>query len=349
MVFATIYFHYGIRNRDDPEKFTKLNDFSNKHYHWCLNKFFDLTISQTVTAVQALAMIVAHTRNFPKPGTSSMVAHYAFNKAIELNFHRAVKHPGGGTTLELEVRKRAWWAILTIMVCLNGRLGRPMPISLEEFDVEFPIAIPDEYLDETGISDPSKIGQCDFHVGLMGIKVTPLYMEMYSHIYGVRRDPKKYVAVVRELEEGMRRLYEEMPEELQLEKCKAQTQVFALYAQSFSLEFSLCLRHPSVCTTDDDKFIAENTRVCEDAAKKLLKIVGMLVKMKSLDTTWYQLSVYLAAVFSMLVAQWERRFEITPFEIVTLRDEMSQWLVVIAEIGRLLGKFCGSHISLLLC
>ncbi|KAK0719251.1 hypothetical protein B0H67DRAFT_532893 [Lasiosphaeris hirsuta] len=337
MVFATIYFQYGIRNREEPEKHAQLNDFSNKHYHWCLSKFFDLAISQTVTSVQALAMIVSHTRNFPKPGCSSTIAHFALMKAIELNLHRGIKTPNGGTTLESEVRKRTWWAILAVMVTLNGRLGRPMPITLDEFDVDFPVAIPDEFLGEEGVLDPSKIGHCDYLVGIMGFMAVPLYMEMYSNIYGVRRDPKKYVEVVRELEVGMRSLQESLPDELKLEKSKASSQVFALYTQAFILEFSLCLRHPSVCMTDDPKFCAENTRICEDSAKKLLKVVGALLKMKSLDTTWYQLAVYVAAIFSTLVAHWERRFETTAEDVTALRADMELWLSVIGEIGRLLG------------
>ncbi|KAL2261944.1 hypothetical protein VTK26DRAFT_2952 [Humicola hyalothermophila] len=337
MVFSTIYFQYGIRNREEPQKHAQLNELSNKHYHFALSKFFDLAISQTLTAVQALAMIVSHTRNFPKPGCSSLIAKYAFMKAIELNLHRAVKIPGGGTTLEYEIRKRVWWAILAVLSTLNGRLGRPMPISLEEFDVDFPIAINDEYLGEDGILDSSKIGQCSYSVGLMGFKVTPLYMEMYSKIYGVRRDPSRYTQVVQQLEEAMRKLTDNLPDELKVEKCQQGSQLFALYTQAFCLEFYLCLRHPSVCMTDDPKVLAENTRICEETARKLLKVVRSLLKMKSLDTTWYQLAVYVAAIFSVLVAHWQRRHEMTAFELGTLREEMSQWLNIIAEIGRLLG------------
>ncbi|KAK3392857.1 hypothetical protein B0H63DRAFT_2463 [Podospora didyma] len=343
MVFATIYYQYGIRNREEPEKHAQLNELSNKHYHWCLSKFFHLAISQTVTAVSALAMIVSHTRSFPKPGCSSIIAHFAIMKAIELNLHREVKIPGGGTTIENEVRKRAWWAILAVLTTLNGRLGRPMPITLEEFDVDFPMAIPDECLGEEGVLDPSKIGHCNYNIGLIGYKAVPLYMEMHSSIYSVRRDPEKYISVVRELEDGMQNLLADLPEELQIEKCKAGNQVFAHYAQAFCLEFSLCLRHPSVCMTDNAKFCAENTKICEETATKLLKVVGGLLKMKSLDTTWYQLAVYVAAIFSTLVAHWERRFDTSADEIDRLRDEMSQWLVIIEEIGRLLGT--GTRLS----
>ncbi|SPQ17596.1 47c71b1c-bf47-4f37-96ba-12ec30c024a3 [Thermothielavioides terrestris] len=337
MVFATIYFQYGIRNLEQPEKSAQLNELSNKHYHWSLSKFFDLAASQSVTAVQALAMIVSHTRNFPKPGCSVAVASVAFGKALEMNLHRAVQVPGGGTTLENEVRKRVWWAVLAILCTLNGRLGRPMPISADEFDVDFPIAINDEYIGEEGILDPSKIGHCNFQAGLTGFKIAPLFMEMYSKIYSVRRDPSRYTEVVNRLDAALQDLMDNLPDELRIEKCQPATQVFALYTQAFCLEFRLCLRHPSVCLSDDPKTCAENTRVCEDTARKLLKVVAALLKMKSLDTTWYQLSVYVAAIFSTLVAHWQRRFNTTTFEVAKLREEMSLWLTVIGEIGRLLG------------
>ncbi|KAL1837599.1 hypothetical protein VTJ49DRAFT_3617 [Mycothermus thermophilus] len=337
MVFATIYFQYGVRNREQPDKFAQLNELSNKHYHWCLSKFCDLASSQTVTAVQAMAMIVSHTRSFPKPGCSVAFASVAFTKAVEMNLHRAVKIPGGGTTLENEVRKRVWWAILGILSTLNGRLGRPMPITLEEFDVEFPVAINDEYIGEKGILDPSKIGYCNYIVGLMGFKATPLFMEMYSKIYSVRRDPSKYVEVVTQLEQAHRNLVDELPDELHPDKCQPVNQVFALYTQAFLLEFTLCLRHPSVCMTKDPKFCAENTRICEETARRLLDIVRTLLQKKSLDTTWYQLAVYVGAVFTTLVAHWQRRFTMTPADLNSLRDDMFQWLGIIGEIGGLMG------------
>ncbi|KAK3985082.1 hypothetical protein QBC44DRAFT_251303 [Cladorrhinum sp. PSN332] len=342
MVFALIYFQYGVRNREVPERFAQLNDLSNKHYHWSLSKFFDLATSQSFTAAQALAMIVSHTRNFAKPGCSITIATYAFVKAIELNLHRAAKIPGGGTTLENEMRKRVWWSIMAVFVTLNGRLGRPMPISVQDIDVEFPIAIPDEFLGEEGILDPTKVGHCNYQIGIMACKVTPLFMEMYSKLYSVRKDPNNYVEVVQELEGAMQALLDELPDELRVERAKKGAEVFALYTQAFCLEFMLCLRHPSVCMTDDVKFRVENTRICEDTARKILKVVTALQQLKSLDTTWYQLAVYVGAIFSMLAGHWERRFETTPQELTTLKEDMAQWLSIIAEIGRLLGEFASS-------
>jgi hypothetical protein len=338
MVFATIYFQYGVRNPEQPDQHAQLNDLSNKHYHWALTNFFELAIGNTVTAVQALALIAIHTRSFPKPGCSSVIANIALSRAIDLNLHRGLKLPGGGTNIDNEMRKRVWWVTLGLAVTLNGRLGRPMPITLEEFDVEFPLAIADDYITEEGITDPSQIGQCPFLVGLTYFKMVPLYMEMFSNIYSVRRNPEKYVDAVRGLEEGIQALKNNLPDDLKLDKCQINNRVFALYIEATVLEFYLCLRHPSVCMTDDRDFCAENTRICEETAGKLLNVITSLLKIKSLDTTWYQLSVYVAAMFSSLVAHWERRFDTSPAEMATLRRDMKMWMNIVYEIGLTLGK-----------
>lgn len=348
MVFAIIYFQYGVRNPEQPDQHSQLNDLSNKHYHWSLSKFFDLATGNTVTAVQALALIAIHTRSFPKPGCSSIIANYALSRAIELNLHRGQKLPGGGTNIDNEVRKRVWWVTLSLAVTLNGRLGRPMPIRLEEYDVEFPLAIADDYITDQGILDPSQIGHCSFLVGLTCFKLVPLYMEMFSSIYSVRRDPEKYLDVVRGLEEGLRTLQNNLPDELKLDKCQPNDRVFALYTEAMTLEFCLCLRHPSVCMTSDRDFCADNTRICEETAGKLLDVVTGLLKLKSLDTTWYQLSVYVAAMFSSLVAHWERRFDTNPTEIAALKGDMKAWMNIVYEIGQTLGKLRPKKIDLLL-
>jgi len=337
MVFATIYFQYGVRNREEPEKQAHLNDLSNKHYHWCLGRFYDLTSDSSLATVQALALIVVHTRAFPKPGCGSLVATFAFNKAIELGFHRSMRRPEDGVTLEDELRKRAWWTILLILVSLHGRLGRPMPITVAEFDCEFPVVVPDDYLTEQGISDPSKIGQSPFISGLYGFRIIPAYLELFTTMYSVRRDPSKYIDMVHSLEAKHREWQQGLPDDLRVETCRPGMQIFALYTKAFSLEFELCLRHPSVCLTSDQAFCAENFRRCEDAARQLLYVVDKLFRLKSLDTTWYQMSVYVAAAFSLLVSHWKRRFEITPAEVALLRTEMEMWLTIISEMGRLLG------------
>ncbi|OAA55262.1 c6 zinc finger domain containing protein [Niveomyces insectorum RCEF 264] len=357
MVFAAIYFQYGVRNREELTRQIHLHNLSNKHYHWALSKFYYLASDCSITAVQALVLIALYTRAFPKPSCGSTIANYALMKAIDLGLHRRVPVSSSGnntnnnnnnnkkkntdtpaTSLSDEIRKRVWWSALMLSITLNGRLGRPMPIGREDFDTELPVAIADEYLTEDGITEPSQIGRnCLFLVSLHGFQFTPLYMDMFRHLYSARRDPRRYAALVRDLEAQYRAIQDALPADLHVASCKPAYQMYALYAQAMSLEFCLCLRHPSVCMTTDPQVFAENTRLCEATARTLLRHVQKLLTLKSLDTTWYQLSVYCAAMFSMLAAAWERRRQATAADLALLQNETSIWLSIIAEIGLLVG------------
>ncbi|KAJ6442523.1 family S53 protease-like protein [Purpureocillium lavendulum] len=342
MVFATMYFHCGVRN--EPDQRTNLNELSNKHYHFALTKIYDLLGSQELEAVQALAMIASHTRAFPKPGCGSIVASMALHRALELNLHRSSRRPGEGTDLYNELRKRTWWVILTVVVAITGRRGSPLPINVQDFDIEFPEPVADEALSDQGI-DTSRSEPCPWEAGLAGFKIVPIFMEMYANIYSVRRDAQNYVNVIAALEKQLEKWEAELPQGVRINESEGleNASIPAIYVRIFSLELRLCLRHPSVAMTTDKQMMADNTRICDETAREFLRYTTQLYRTKALDTTWYQMSVYGACIFSMLVAQWERRFETTPQQMATLREEMQSWMVILRETSLLLG--CGPGIS----
>lgn len=339
MVLATIYFQYGVRNCYDFAKRNGLNESSNKHYHYALSKMFDLYSSNELIAVQAMTLMASHTRAFPKPGCGAIIANMALNRAIELNLHRAVKRPGGGTDLQNELRKRTWWVTLTVVVAVAGRRGCPIPISVDDFDTEFPEPVADEHLSDEGIDAVQTI-PCPYQAGLAGFKIIPIYLQMYSTIYAVRRNAANYVSVVRSLEEQLQEWVNALPDCLKLTESGTldQHEVAALYVKTFELELRLCLRHPSVAMTTDAKMMAENSRICDETAREFLDCVQKIYKMKALDTTWYQMSIYAACLFSSLVARWEKRFETTPEQVTSLRQDMDMWMTIVKETSLLLGK-----------
>lgn len=338
MVFASIYLQYGLRNRENPEQKTKLNDLSNKHYHFALCKFFDLSTSKTFEDLQALTMIAVHTRAFPKPDCSSMVTWTCQGMAIELGLHRAMKKPGEGTNLDNEMRKRVFWTLIMMGVTLNGRMGKPMPIRLDEIDVDFPEMIPDELLTKDGV-DTSRTGKCLYEIGIESFRAASIYLDMYATIYCTKRDPTVYPAIVEELEARITAWWDSLPDFLRASSDgEGHNEMFALYAEYVYHEFRLCLRHPSVALTSDPKLMAENSKVCEKAAKDMLNIAYKLYKLKSQDSTWYSLSEYIAAMFTSLALVWERRHESDATEVAALRQDMDTWLVIIADSCDLMGK-----------
>lgn len=260
--------------------------------------------------------------------------------------HRSVKRwPTESTpsALEIELRKRTFWALMAIQVTLSGKLGRPMPLRATDFDVEHPEPIDDEQIYEAGI-DTIRTGRCLHSIGLLGWKVVPLFMELYDTIYAVRRTPETYIQTVNRLEEGLRVWQaSHLPEMTKGESgFNEENRVFALYLQIWALEFRLLLRHPSVSMTLDPNFNAESMKICLECSRQMLDIVVQLQKLKSLDTTWYNTSVYVMAITLTLFAQWEKRNETTATDLAALRSEMDLWLDVMGEMGALLGMLSSS-------
>lgn len=343
MVFAIMFFQYAARNWEDAAQQANLNQQSNMHYHYSLGMFYQLACSHTVQDVQALTLICTHLRNFPKPGASWILCQTTMSLAIELGLHRSSKRWAADATpnrLDVEIRKRTFWAILTIHVTLSGKLGRPMPFRYEDFDVEMPELIDDELLSENGL-DTSRPGRCMHEIGLHAIRMIPLYMELYSTIYAVRRHPDTYIGTISKLEAKLRTWKEGLPPDLVNGEAGTNEQegrVFALYAQIWTLEFRLLLRHPSVSMTKDPAFNAESMRICVEASRQMLGVVRQLQKYKSLDTTWYNSAVYVMAITTTLFAQWDKRGDTSAADLAALREEMDMWLDIMGDVGALLGK-----------
>ncbi|KAI9781309.1 MAG: hypothetical protein M1839_006102 [Geoglossum umbratile] len=342
MVFAIMCFQYAARNWENSQQQEELNVLSNHHYHYSLGFFYQLVNSHTLQDLQALALICTHLRNFPKPGASWMAVNLTMTLAIELGLHRSskrwVQRSAQKNVLEVEMRKRVFYSILAIHVTLSGKLGRPMALRREDWDVELPEAIDDDLLSEASI-DRSKPGKCGFLPGIEAFKILPAFMELFSNIYAVSRRQSSYIDSVNRLEGKIQRWRDQWPKVLQDSSSGAQEdRVFALYLQMWYLEFRILLRHPSVSLSPSPDFNRESLNVCVDSSRKMLHIVRQLQEYKSLDTTWYTGAVYLMAITTALFAQWEKRNESTTEELAKLKEEMDLWLDIMGDVGGLLGS-----------
>ncbi|OAA50161.1 C6 transcription factor FacB [Beauveria brongniartii RCEF 3172] len=338
MVFATILFQYGVRNWQQADQCYHLNNLSNKHFHFAVSKWHLLLLSRDLEAVQALALMASHVRQFPKLGCGSFVAHAVLQRAIDFNLHRNLQPEGEKTNLTNEIRKRLWWSILMTVVSITGRRGYPVPIAVEEIDAEFPEPIADELLTEEGV-DTTRTLPCPFEAAIAGFKITPIFMEVFSNIHSVRGDPECYISVVEALEEQLEQWESDLPESLKLaEDAALDIQMLApLFMRTYVLEVRLSLRHPGVAMTTDKQVIADNTRICAEIGREFLHVAQMIQQLKCLDTTWYTVSFASACIFAMLVAQWEKRFETTEEAFASLQKDMSSWMSILDDIGEILG------------
>ncbi|CZT03004.1 related to transcription activator protein [Rhynchosporium agropyri] len=344
MVFAIMIFHFCIRNDLDPAMKSDLNHQSNVHYHYSLSMFFELCCSKTFDDVQAMALICLHLRNFPKPGASWYLTQNTMTLAIELGLHRSAKTwvtEGKPNYLDIEMRKRTFWTLMTVHVTIAGKLGRPMMLRLEDIDVDFPEAMDDELLTEAGLDTSSTPGVCKHAIGLAAMRMIPLFLELYTTIYAVKRSPENYVTTVESLETKINAWKQELPTHLQSQNqpkgTSSELRISALYADMWVLELRLLLRHPSVEMTDDKAFKAESMRACADCASEMLNVVLELRDLNGLDTTWYNAAVYVMAITTTLFATHDKKAA-TQSEINVLKTDMHKWLAVMGDVGRLLGS-----------
>ncbi|KAK8166658.1 fungal-specific transcription factor domain-containing protein [Phyllosticta citrichinensis] len=335
MVLAIIKYQFSARN-NNAESLKQ----AHAHYRYALSFFYTLCQSHTIKDVQALTMLCLHLRNFPKPGAAWMMASITLAIAVELGLHRSAKAWADDAPkkdhIEIENRKRVFWTLHALHITLSGKLGRPMPLRMEDIDVEFPEPIHDFLPSESNLTEFRK---CSFHVGLQAIKIVALSSQMYSTIYAVRQASESYEPNLRRLEEEHRQWREQLPPELREgSRADAEDYVFSLYVQFWDQEFNLMLHHPALCRSTNNQLLEQNIDVCMEAASKMVRHLDEIRKYKSLDVPWINCTVYLAAIFTTLFVYSQREDDLTSSGLAKLNQEMDMWLLIIDECGKILGS-----------
>ena len=341
-MFAIMYSQYASRAAQNAQHQAELTQSSNFHYHYALGFFAQLVASHTLADVQALTMLCLHIRNFPKPGACWMITSIVLDLAVELGLHRSARRWASSSKrsiLEIEIRKRVFWSILSIHVIITGNLGRPVALRSDDFDVEMPEAIDDEALTEDGI-DTSKAGSCNFLIATNCFPVIPIYMDVLSNIYAVKRSPTNYVDTVLRIEKRLCDWQETWSPELKQESVLNNElgRVHAQYLALWPLQIRLLLRHPSLSLSTSPKFNGESLTICMEVSRKMLHHVKRLQKYKSLDGTWQTGSLYVLAMATFLFGHWERRDQIDSKSLAALKEDMHAWLQIIGDLSSILGN-----------
>lgn len=335
MMLATLKYQISARNGDPS-----MMDQAHKHYRYSLSFFPQLLHGHKWQDVQALAMVCHHMRNFPKPGAAWIMVSTTFLLAIELGLHRSTKAWADSNKmdkLEIEMRKRIFWTLHALSTNLSGKLGRPMALTVEDIDVEFPEPVNDCLPGEDANLTPFR--KCSFQVGIQIAKYTVWSLELFRTIYAVRSSPQMYEQTVRRLEDGINQWREEIPAELSdPTRASQEDYIFALYLEFWDLEYQLLVHHPAVCRSTNPEFINSNLDKCLAAAQKMLLNCNEMIKIRSLDIPWINAVVYIAAIFTTLFISFQRKDSMTSVDMTKLRSDMSQWVDVMGVCGSLLGK-----------
>ncbi|KAI4132622.1 MAG: hypothetical protein LQ341_006243, partial [Variospora aurantia] len=342
-VFAIMLWQFVVRNWENPVQQAEFNRRSNLHYHYALGFFRQLMASHTLQDVQAMAMLCIHLRALPKPGACWMMASTTLNLAIELGLHRSMRSWAPASrkfsVLEIELRKRIFWSVLVIHIIISGKLGRPMALREEDYDVELPQAIDDNLLSEEGL-DTSREGKCEFLVALTSFEFEPICIDLYNNIYAVKRSPQIYIETVLRLESRIQNYVDSWDMELLRgwDSADDVVKVYPMYIRMWPLEFRLLLRHPSLSLTSSSEFNDESLTICMDVSKQILGITKQLQAWKSLDSNWQTGALFVLAISTTLFGHWERRDELTLAGFEVLKEDMRAWLSIMGSMGSLLGS-----------
>ena len=335
MVLATINFQFSIRNGNEQAR----NDSVN-HYHYSLSFIPDLITGHKLQDIQALAVICSYLRSQPRPGAAWMFTNMVMGLAIESGLHRSDKAWQGSADdqdqveHQREMRQRIFWGLLCYHVHLSGKLGRPMPLRLEDFDIEIPTPTDDNLPSEANLSQWRR---CSWRSAIEGFKLGRIMMQVYSTIYSIK-SVGQYETNVQQLEKELDVFVSEVPPELRGgSQTRDEDRVSAVYLDLSVAECQLLLHHPALCRSVSPQVMSHNLDVCLHWSGKALSAAVQLKDLKSLDSTWYYSTDFLAAIFTTLFTHTERKDQMTSADLQRLRHDMDQWLDVMGEVGHLLG------------
>ena len=344
MMLAMMLFQSATRNWEDVPRQKELQLQSNLHYHYSLGLVSDLMVGQTLEDMQALTMICSHVRTLPNPEICWSISNIAIGKAIELGLHKSAKSANTGTlqkdSLYFEIRKRVFWSLVAIVITLSGKIARPMALRFEDFDIELPEPVDDSLPGETGV-ESSVRGTCSFLIGIEAFKLEPIFMELYNEVYSSRRSSTNYVDFVRRCERKVKMWCDQWPIELREDPHSTDWRLkyFTQYLNLWALEFRLLLHHPSLSCSTSSSFNVESLRVCMDISHDMMGRAQILQQARGLDTTWCSCAVYICAIQTTLYGHSQLKDELTREGLESLKADMEIWLVVMGDLGNLLGTY----------
>ncbi|KAI0629104.1 fungal-specific transcription factor domain-containing protein [Trametes polyzona] len=144
-------------------------------------------------------------------------------RALELGVHR--KHFHGTSPAELELWRRAFWALMLLDWGIGHALGRPCMIDEEELDAPLPIECDDEYWTHEDPAQafkqpPGKPSKVSFFVA--SIRLARILAYATRTVYGIRKSQARFAhgerqwqqRIVAELDSSLNKWADSVPEHL---------------------------------------------------------------------------------------------------------------------------------------
>ncbi|EXJ87367.1 hypothetical protein A1O3_04326 [Capronia epimyces CBS 606.96] len=339
MVFAIIAHQTAVRNHyHSTEKF----EDSHRYLHYALGSYRDLWHDRSLASMQAMALIIVHFRNLPKPGVSWTYSHKVLVRAIELEYHRdpdKIDLPEGERDLlSKELRKRVFHSILGICVTTGCRVGSPAPWQFQHIDLPLPRPLKDSELSKEGVSSDLS-GHCDFWPCLHLAKLLPLLTELHNNIISVRRPAATYLRTVNALNTKINAWKLDWDESIKNEPKHVNITVATLLIETWAAEYQLNLYHPACCTSDDPEVMDRHLDMSHKSAKRLLQNFHILSsKYKGVDFTWHSTLAYATGFGITLYTYRRRKTLLTMEQYEAMRNELKGWISLMAYADLVLSK-----------
>jgi hypothetical protein len=337
LVLANMNYQVAVRNPGvvAEEKMKESHDM----FHYGLSLMCELSLDSSLESMQAMAMLLLHVRCLPKPGNIWHFSTNILNRALDLGYHRSPsKLALQESALALEMRKRVFWATLGITVETAAKLGRPMPLRMEDVDVELPIPLEDSEISENGIA-PSRSGRCTFRAGTYFWKLQPLLIDLYNNFISVRRPSSEYLRNLDVLNAKIVQYRQKWSDDISMEPESGTNTVATLHIDSWAAEFQLILHHPRLCTTTSPEVMEHNLDECHKAAGRLLNNANALFnRFRGVDFTWYSIVGYVLALGVTLHIHNRRKDQLTKERFGAMRQELQEWLKIMKVADQVLRK-----------
>ncbi|EXJ83414.1 hypothetical protein A1O1_07037 [Capronia coronata CBS 617.96] len=344
MVFAIIAHQTAVRNHyHSAEKF----EDSHRYLHYALGSYRELWHDRSLASMQAMALIILHFRNLPKPGVSWTYSHKVLVRAIELEYHRdpdKIRLPEGERdALSKELRKRVFHSILGICVTTGCRVGLPAPWQFQHIDLPLPKPLKDSELSKEGIASRLS-GHCDFWPCIHLAKLLPLLTELHNNIISVRKPAADYLRTVSALNAKIIAWRQDWDESIKGENKHVNLTVATHLMETWAAEYQLNLHHPVCCTSDDPEVMDRHLDICHKSAKRLLQTFHILSsKYKGVDFTWHSTLAYATGFGITLHVYRQRKTLLTMEQFEAMRNELKGWISLMAYADLVLRT--GNHLQ----
>ena len=335
LVLANTNYQVAIRN---PEVVAKEKMKESHHmFHYGLSLMDELYLDNSLESMQAIALLLLHVRCLPKPGNIWHFSTNILNRAIDLGYHRSAdKLALQGSPLAREMRKRVFWTVLGITIETAAKLGRPMPVRMEDIDSELPIQLEDSEISENGIAT-SRSGRCTFRAGVHCWKLQPLRIELYNNFISVRRPSSEYLRNLEALNAKIVEFRNNWSNDISLEPESGIITVATLHIDSWAAELQLILHHPRLCTATSPDVMEHNLDVCHKAAARLLDNANALFnRFRGVDFTWYSMVAYVLALGITLHIHSQRKDQMTKERFGAMGLELMEWLKIMKVADQVL-------------